>query len=119
MAGPSRGATVGIDFQEEKFLRDLKHHLAKMEVETEDDLMRVGFSVQSHARKLCPVDTGRLRSSIIVTKGNDGGGFYVEIGTNVEYAAFVEFGTMYQKAQPFLVPAVALASGFLRSEAAS
>lgn len=48
-----------------------------------------------------PVDTGRLRASINV------GREYLRksIGTNVEYAGYVEFGTSGQKPQPYLRPA--------------
>lgn len=113
------GITNAIMLDAEGFMRDLQAHLSKLEIDTEDDLVRVGLRVQSVARSLCPVDTGRLRSSIVMRKGRDGLGFYVEVGTNVSYAAFVEFGTSRQAAQPFLTPAIAQASGFLRSEAAS
>ena len=116
----SRRAAVGnittaIELDSEAFMRSLIAHLGQMEVETEDALVRTGLQVQSKARSLCPVDTGRLRSSIIMTKGRDGAGFYVEIGTNVEYAAHVEFGTSRMRARPFLLPAIAVASGFMRA----
>jgi HK97 gp10 family phage protein len=111
----SKGTSIEVD--DKAFLRDLQVHLAKMETKTEGDLMKVGLQVQNEARRACPVDTGRLRSSIMMKHGTDGGGFYVTIGTNVEYAAFVEFGTSNMRAQPFLLPAVAKATGFLRSAA--
>lgn len=111
------GITSAIQIDAAGFMRDLQRHLQQLEVDTEDDLVRVGLRVQATARSLCPVDTGRLRSSIVMRKGRDGMGFYVEVGTNVSYAAFVEFGTSKSKAQPFLTPAIAQASGFLRSEA--
>ena len=100
-----------------KFMRSLRLQLAKLEVNTEQDLTRVGLRVQSVARGLCPVDTGRLRSSIVMVSGRDGKGFYVDVGTNVSYAKFVEFGTSRMAAKPFLIPAVAQAAGILRSEA--
>ena len=53
-------------------------------------------------KKYCPVDTGRLRNSISHTQSGD----TEYIGTNVEYAPYVEFGTSKQKAQPYLKPAV-------------
>lgn len=65
--------------------------------------------VETAAKRLCPVDTGNLRSSITHVLGVDGQGLYADIGTNVEYAPFVEFGTRYMAAQPFLVPALAAA----------
>lgn len=109
------GLTGAISLDASGFMRDLAAHLKKLEIDTEDQLVKVGLQVQSKARSLCPVDTGRLRSSIIMTKGRDGQGFYVEIGTNVSYAAFVEFGTSRAAAQPYLLPAVALAAGYMRA----
>lgn len=106
-----------LDLDSDGFMRSLKSHLEKLEVKTEDDLVRVGLRVQAAARALCPVDTGRLRSSIVMRRGRDGTGFYVEVGTSVEYAPFVEFGTSRMRAQPFLTPAIAQATGFLRAEA--
>lgn len=57
------------------------------------DLLRRGRRVESKAKVLCPVDQGRLRSSItheLVTSGDD---LIVRIGTNVSYARFVHDGT--------------------------
>lgn len=48
------------------------------------------------------VDTGRLRNSL--THATDEDSAY--IGTNVEYATYVEMGTSKMKARPYLEPAV-------------
>lgn len=48
-----------------------------------------GKQIQATAKELCPVDTGQLRNSIEVTEISNG----VDIGTNVEYAPYVEYGT--------------------------
>ncbi len=45
--------------------------------------------VQSNAKRNCPVDTSHLRNSITVEKIPDG----YEVGTNVEYAPYQEYGT--------------------------
>lgn len=111
------GTIRAVQLDADGFMRDLLAHLKTLEVQTEDDLVRTGLRVQSAARGLCPVDTGRLRSSIVMRKGRDGLGFYVEIGTSVSYAPFVEFGTSRMRARPFLLPAVAQATGFMRQEA--
>lgn len=50
-----------------------------------------GSLVQTEAKNLCPVDSGQLRNSIVVTDLPEQVG--VEIGSNVEYAAYVEYGT--------------------------
>lgn len=66
-------------------------------------LEEVGLVAEGYAKRACPVDTGRLRNSI--THIVDEGTRHVIIGTDVEYAAYVELGTRHQKAQPFLKPA--------------
>lgn len=61
----------------------------------------IGLLAEGYAKRLCPVDTGRLRNSIThTTDGKD-----VYIGTNVEYAKVVELGTWKRKAKPYLRPA--------------
>ncbi len=50
-----------------------------------------GRLVQTAAKNLCPVDSGQLRNSIVVTDLPEQVG--VEIGSNVEYAAYIEYGT--------------------------
>lgn len=66
-------------------------------------LEEVGLVAEGYAKRACPVDTGRLRNSI--THIVDEGTRHVIIGTNVEYAPYVELGTRRQKPQPFLKPA--------------
>lgn len=70
-------------------------------------LEKVGLTAEAYAKLKCPVDTGRLRNSIThVVVDSVGAGIIVYIGTNVEYAAYVELGTSNTKAQPYLRPAV-------------
>lgn len=99
-------------------------------------LVKVGFMVEREAKHLAPVDTGRLRASIStnwtdsgketgkvgkaagakILKGKkgvpvDGIGrpsekFTVVVGTRVQYAPKLEFGSSFQRAQPFLRPAL-------------
>lgn len=94
-------------------------------------LERCGSQAEGYAKDLAPVDTGNLRNSISHKVDPDDPAAYV--GTDTEYAPYVEFGTgiyaeggggrptpwVYQddegnwhwtagnKAQPFLKPAVA------------
>lgn len=49
------------------------------------------------------VDTGRLRQSIRVQKVGPG---HYRVGTDVQYAIFLEFGTRRIAARPFLRPSV-------------
>lgn len=49
------------------------------------------FRIQADARRNAPVDTGRLRSSIFVRHLQ--GGMAAEVGTDVHYAPYQEYGT--------------------------
>lgn len=68
-------------------------------------LLGCGEQATQYAVEIVPVDTGRLKGSIGHTYSEDEQTEY--IGTNVEYAPYVEFGTSRQRAQPYLKPAVA------------
>lgn len=68
-------------------------------------IKQAGASIEREAKSLAPVDTGRLRGSITSKNNSSGQYMSVEIGTDVEYAEHVEFGTYKTKAQPFLFPA--------------
>ena len=58
--------------------------------------------VEAEAKKLCPVDTGKLRASITPVIESWAAGY---VGTNTHYAPYVEYGTEKMPAQPFLEPA--------------
>ena len=70
------------------------------------DLLKRTIRVEAAAKRLAPVDTGRLRSSITHSLERDGRGLVGFVGSNVSYAIFQEFGTRYQRAQPYLRPAL-------------
>ena len=61
----------------------------------------IGFEAEGYAKMECPVDTGNLRNSITHTNDEK----YAYIGTNVEYAPYVELGTSKMKPRPYLKPA--------------
>lgn len=61
----------------------------ELEQRTQTALEAIGITAEGFAKKLCPVDTGRLRNSIThAVKENE-----CYIGTNVEYAMWQELGT--------------------------
>lgn len=70
---------------------------------SEAALEEIGLVAERYAKAGCPVATGRLRNSI--THVVDAGDKAAIIGTNVEYAVYVEKGTSRQEAQPYLTPA--------------
>ncbi|MEN8493521.1 HK97-gp10 family putative phage morphogenesis protein [Dehalococcoides sp. THU3] len=59
------------------------------------ELSKLAIKMANRAKKATVVDTGRLRASI-ATQMLD---LSAEIGTNVEYAPFVEFGTSKMEAR--------------------
>lgn len=103
--------------------------LAAMQEAAVRALEKCGLTAEGYAKKLTPVDTGNLRNSI--THQVDPAEPAVYIGSNSEYAAYVELGTgkyypggrqtpwVYQdakgnwhmthgqRAKPYLKPAVA------------
>lgn len=66
-------------------------------------LEEIGLAAEGYAKRACPVDTGNLRNSVTHAVESAEGAVYV--GTNVEYAPYVEMGTRRTAAQPFLRPA--------------
>jgi len=77
-------------------------------------LEKKALKVVREAKKEAPVDTGRLRSSITYEMVETGNLPKAVVGSPVNYAEHVEFGTIYQAPQPFLRPALSkLKSGQL------
>src|SRR5262249_3454469 len=82
------------------------------------DLVRRAIRVEAQAKRNASqpppsvpgrgpaVRTGRLRGSITWRLGADSRSPYVDVGTAVFYAPFVELGTSRMAARPFLRPAL-------------
>ena len=75
-----------------------KEAIRKLEIANQAGLTAAAILVQGQAKLLCPVDTGRLRNSIVYQVSKDD----ATIGTDVEYAAYVEFGTRGRKPKSYL-----------------
>lgn len=60
------------------------------------------LGIEETAKRAVPVDTGKLRASL---QGEMTGPTSGQVGTNIEYAPYVEFGTEKMGAQPYLTPA--------------
>lgn len=69
----------------------------------EKSLEESGLLVETAAKRLCPVVTGRLKNSITHQKS---GKFSEEIGTNVDYARIVELKPSNREGHPFLRPSI-------------
>ena len=74
----------------------------KIDTSLEKDILKCCLKVEADAKKKSPIDTGRLRASLTHEVRNMIG----KVGTNVEYAPFVEFGTSRMGAKPYLYPAL-------------
>lgn len=89
---------VKITDNSDEFLKALPEQI-------EQALTAIGLTAETYAKQECPVDTGRLRNSITNAVRADEKAVY--IGTNVEYAPYIELGTSRMKARPYLRPAAA------------
>jgi len=87
----------------QRAIRAIKFYQVETKEEMKKAVVASAYKVQADAKTNTPVDTGRLRNSIAVDFAQDHLGS--EIGTNVNYAPFIEFGTRSRSAHPFLYPA--------------
>jgi HK97 gp10 family phage protein len=64
-------------------------------------LLEGGKLIETACKEFCPVDTGRLRSSILAEAVSER---EVDVAPHTDYAAYVEFGTYKMDAQPYMSP---------------
>ena len=64
--------------------------LSALEKAKKRGLEAIGLTAEGHAKKITPVDTGRLQLRNSISHATDDEATY--IGTNVEYAPYVELG---------------------------
>ena len=64
--------------------------LSALEKAKKRGLEAIGLVAEGHAKKITPVDTGRLQLRNSISHATDDEAAY--IGTNVEYAPYVELG---------------------------
>lgn len=85
----------------------VKNNFREFKGETRKKLLKIvnetAYEVASLAYQLCPVDTGYLRSTIALEVYRRGELLKVVVAAH--YAGYVEFGTRYMIAQPYLRPA--------------
>lgn len=62
-----------------------------------------GSEMQNTAHEICPRASGRLSDSITLELTNEG--MTAEVAPHENYAAYVEYGTRFMDAQPYLRPA--------------
>ncbi|MFF7313346.1 HK97 gp10 family phage protein [Streptomyces sp. NPDC008137] len=138
------GTSVSTQINTRAAERGLRRWIGGMSDDVKRAVDRTRVDVQNEARRRAPVDTGRLRSSIVSRAEGSGRSVGYVIGTNVNYAAAVEYGTaphvikprykqaLYwpgaahpvaqvnhpgTRAQPFLRPAIEMSEIFWRVHA--
>lgn len=87
----------------EQFIVKLSRLQGKLDDSIKKGLQKGALRVEADAKTNCPVKTGNLRASLTsAVKGKE-----AAIGTNTNYAPYVELGTNKMKPQPYLYPALA------------
>lgn len=61
-----------------------------------------GSELQKKAQQAAPYDTGNLRRSIKLDVSDNG--MTATVTAHAEYAPYVEYGTRYMDAQPYMTP---------------
>lgn len=87
------GTSVSTQINTRAYERGLRRYFGGMSDDVKRAVERTRIDVQNEARRRAPVDTGRLRSSIVSRAEGSGRSLGYVIGTNVNYAAAVEYGT--------------------------
>jgi HK97 gp10 family phage protein len=96
-------AIIDIDFRKIARLQQAMKEMPAVIAEELGKAVRdLVLLVEAEAKRLCPVDTGKLRASITPVIQSWAEGY---VGTNTHYAPYVEYGTCKMAAQPFLEPA--------------
>ena len=88
--------------------------VARVEATARAAVMKVADSIAREARSNAPVDTGELRDSI--GSSSLAVGKEAEITVDAYYGGYVEYGTRFMPAQPFLGPAIDTYAGMLPAE---
>lgn len=88
-----------------KGLKELEKELQKRaNMDAVKKVVRLnGAELQAKAQRNAPVDTGTLKGSINL--GLSDGGLTAAVTPEAEYSAYVEYGTRYMEAQPYIRPA--------------
>ena len=88
----------------EQLRRNLQRLAGNERRQAQRDGLEAGARVvETHAKLICPVDTGYLRNSIQVDSVTE---TEATIAPHTDYAEPVEFGTERQAAQPYMRPAI-------------
>ena len=86
----------------EEFKKAVEKLDSAMQRQIREQLAKWAANVKDAAKQLAPVRTGYLRSSLYAEIQ----GWTAKIGAEASYAGFVEFGTRYMQARPYIYPAL-------------
>jgi len=86
----------------EEFKKAVEKLDSTMQRQIHEQLAKWAANVKDAAKQLAPVRTGYLRSSLYAEIQ----GWTAKIGAEASYAGFVEFGTRYMQARPYIYPAL-------------
>lgn len=75
-----------------------------------------GAEMQEKAQRNAPVDTGHLKRSIGLASDISDGGLSARVKANAHYAGYVEWGTRYMYAQPYMRPAFKVQSAQFKKD---
>lgn len=81
---------------------------AELEPRAARVVRKAALDLEGHAKGRAPVDTGFLRSSIQAVQV---GPLHWQVRVGADYGVYVEYGTRYMAAQPYLNPAADLIRG--------
>jgi len=93
---PKLDLKVKIDFDDAGAKKQTMKEMEKM-------LLELMLAIEGHAKRLAPVDTGRLRASIHTSPMEPAP--EISVSDGVDYGVYQEFGTSKMKPHPFLRPA--------------
>jgi HK97 gp10 family phage protein len=97
------GVEVSIDIEGvEQFKAAMAKLDSGMQRHVHRQLASWAADVKALAKRIVPVRTGHLRSSIFAKIEE----WVAQIGAEATYALFVELGTRYMRARPYLFPAI-------------
>ena len=85
-----------------EFQTAMRNFDSAMQKHVHSKLVSWAADVKALAKKIVRVRTGHLRSRIYAEVKE----WLVRIGADATYALFVEFGTRYMRARPYLYPAI-------------
>lgn len=102
MAGQAR-TTFDVEWRSKEWRDSIKREAARIGPVADKQLEITAIDIVNRAKQLAAVDTGFMRNSI--KWGKIDGGYEVYCAAN--YAFFIEYGTRYMSAQPFMRPAFA------------